>query len=95
MADVSPITASAVNGRVLIDVDPATAQDLADVIVAFYEASEVRQRQRPGWFGDVVELIAAAGRADAQAAAARRSLVEVPVVRFDRPQLRVVGGDGS
>lgn len=91
----SPITATAVNGRVIIDAAPETARDLMDAFWAAHEASAELQADRPGWFGDVVELLRAAGEADVQAAASSARPVMVPLVRPERPRLRVVVGGAS
>lgn len=95
MVDRSPIIANAVGGRVLIDVDPDSARDLMRALWMAHEANEHLQQDRPGWWGDVIELLVAAGEADAQTGTLPAA-VYVPVMVPERPALRLVpGGEAS
>lgn len=92
MGDRTPIVATAVNGRVLIDVDQETARDLMYAFWTQHETSPELRDARPGWWGDVVELLSAAGHADIQENGAPAPVL-VPLVRPERPQLRLVTAD--
>ena len=94
VAEVRGLTGSAVAGRVVIDCDPDTARVLMQAFWAAHEADQDLQAARPGWFGDVVELLVASAEADVQAGTAPKPVL-VPLLRGDRPRLRLVAGGAS
>ena len=87
----APVQATAVDGRVLIDVDSATARDLAGAFSTAYANCEDLEAERPGWFGDVVAMVTAAAQAELQAGEGPE-VVEVPLVTPGAPRLTLVAG---
>lgn len=87
--DPARVAAHAVDGKVLIVVDSETALDLMVGFQAAHETSPEMQAARPDWYFDVLTLVTAAAEAAIQQHGAPTPAY-VPVMRTERPQLRLV-----